>query len=137
MCMRTIEVVGAVIRDARGDVLCALRSSRMSMPGLWEFPGGKLEPGEEPEAALIREIREELGVELAVGVLVADHTHEYPSIVVRLRTYEARIIEGRPIAKEHERLEWRSVADLAALHWAPADVPTIEALQGGADGTRG
>jgi 8-oxo-dGTP diphosphatase len=129
--MKTIEVVGAVIRNERGDVLCALRSSRMSMPGLWEFPGGKLEPGEEPEAALIREIREELGVELETGALVADHTHAYPSVVVRLRTYDARIVNGRPIAKEHERLEWRSVSDLSELTWAPADVPTIEALRRG------
>ncbi|HZG77311.1 MAG TPA: (deoxy)nucleoside triphosphate pyrophosphohydrolase [Paenibacillus sp.] len=132
--MKTIEVVGAVIRDDRGDILCALRSSRMSMPGLWEFPGGKLEPGEAPRDALVREIREELGVELEVGALVADHTHAYESIVVRLRTYEARIVRGRPAAKEHERFEWRSAPDLAALHWAPADVPTVEALTRGTGG---
>ncbi|TLS53990.1 (deoxy)nucleoside triphosphate pyrophosphohydrolase [Paenibacillus antri] len=133
--MKYIVVVGAVIRDARGDVLCALRSDRMSMPGLWEFPGGKIEPGEAPEDALIREIREELGVEVEVGALVADYTHAYETVVVRLITYFAAIARGGvPLAKEHERLEWRSVEELSALAWAPADVPTVEALRRGTGG---
>ncbi|WP_309120026.1 (deoxy)nucleoside triphosphate pyrophosphohydrolase [Paenibacillus sp.] len=133
--MKSVEVVGAVIRDARGDVLCALRSDRMSMSGLWEFPGGKIEPGEAPEDALIREIREELGVEVEVGALIADHTHQYETVVVRLITYFAAIARGDVlVAKEHERLEWRSVEELSSLTWAPADVPTVEALRRGTGG---
>jgi len=130
--MKSVDVVGAVIRNANGEVLCALRSERMSMPGLWEFPGGKIEPGEEPKDALRREIREELGVDVEVGGLVADHTHEYPTVLVRLRTYFAAIASGGvPVAKEHERLEWLPIRELEALTWAPADVPTVEALTKG------
>jgi 8-oxo-dGTP diphosphatase len=125
-----IEVVGAVIMD--GDqVLCALRSPTMPQAGLWEFPGGKIDPGESPETALVREIDEELGCRIEVGGLVADCTYPYPHVTVRLRTYRARIISGRPHPTEHEKLAWYRFAELPMLEWAPADLPTIEALVGG------
>ncbi len=126
--MKEIDVVGAVIRGEPGEVLCALRSQQMSMPGLWEFPGGKIEPGEDPRDSLRREIREELGCEVAVHDLVADHTHAYPGVVVRLRTYNATVVDGQPRPSEHAELRWVQLSDLRALNWAPADVPTVEKI---------
>lgn len=126
-----IEVVGAVIVNDRGEILCALRSQAMSMPGFWEFPGGKIDPAEQPEAALVREIEEELGCTIAVGELVADCTHPYPGVTVRLRTFMARIIQGEPVPAEHEALQWLPAARLGELCWAPADIPSVEALMAG------
>lgn len=126
--MKKIDVVGAVIINEKNEVLCALRSQQMSMPGMWEFPGGKIEPGETPQSSLIREIREELGCTIEVGELVADAEHEYPALVVRLMTYFARIVEGEPVASEHEKLIWLPIGELSSLEWAPADLPTVAAL---------
>jgi 8-oxo-dGTP diphosphatase len=100
----------------------------MSLPGLWEFPGGKIEPNETPEESLVREIQEELNCTINVGELVADATHDYPTITVRLITYLAKITDGVPSASEHEQLVWLPVNQLNTLVWAPADLPTLEAL---------
>lgn len=126
--MKQVDVVGAVIVNEAGEVLCAQRSARMAQPGLWEFPGGKIEPGESPAQSLQREIREELGCEIAVGDLVADVLHPYPNITVRLITYKARLVSGTPVPAEHARLAWVPVAELGRLEWAPADIPTVERL---------
>lgn len=126
--MKHVDVVGAVIRNDTGETLCALRSPSMSMAGLWEFPGGKIEPHETPAESLQREIREELGCEIAVGGLIADVTHRYPTVVVHLMTYAATVVAGVPIAKEHAELRWVACADLAGLQWAPADIPTVNRL---------
>ncbi|RJX38785.1 (deoxy)nucleoside triphosphate pyrophosphohydrolase [Paenibacillus pinisoli] len=125
---KTIHVAGAVIRNQDGYVLCALRSRTMSMPGLWEFPGGKLEAEETAEQCLVREIEEELGCIIQVGRLIADVVHEYPTIRVRLVTYESSLASGTPAAREHERLIWLPVNRLTELEWAPADLPTVDAL---------
>jgi 8-oxo-dGTP diphosphatase len=126
--MKKVDVVGAVILNEANEILCALRSQKMSLPGLWEFPGGKIEPNETPEESLIREIQEELNCTIKVGELVADATHDYPTITVRLITYLAKIVEGLPLAYEHEKLIWLPVNQLFTLEWAPADLPTLEAL---------
>ncbi|MDF9297894.1 (deoxy)nucleoside triphosphate pyrophosphohydrolase [Geobacillus stearothermophilus] len=125
---RVIHVVGAVICNEQGDVLCALRGSNMSLPNVWEFPGGKVEEGESPEAALVREIREELGCTISVGELLADVFHEYEHAIVHLRTYEALLTDGEPRAREHAELRWVPLQALRSLEWAPADIPTVEAL---------
>ncbi|MBD8500437.1 (deoxy)nucleoside triphosphate pyrophosphohydrolase [Paenibacillus arenosi] len=126
--MKQVDVVGAVIINEREEILCALRSMKMSMPGYWEFPGGKIEPGEDHQAALVREIKEELLCDIEVGEFITDIVHEYPAIKVRLITYEAKIICGVPVATEHEKLEWIARNDIRNLHWAPADIPTIDIL---------
>jgi 8-oxo-dGTP diphosphatase len=123
--MKIIDVVGAVIMNDKKEVLCALRSQRMSMPGFWEFPGGKVEPGEDPKAALMREIQEELGCLIEVGDFITDEPYEYPGVTIRLLTYYASIVHGQPKAKEHEKLLWLPKRELRTLHWAPADFPTI------------
>jgi 8-oxo-dGTP diphosphatase len=123
-----LEVVGAVIEDAQGLILCALRGPGRALAGLWEFPGGKLADGESPEMALIREIHEELGCAIGVGDLVADIVHVYPAVTIRLRTYRATLVEGTPVATEHVELRWVHPRELAALDWAPADVPSVRVL---------
>jgi 8-oxo-dGTP diphosphatase len=126
--MKKIDVAGAVIFNDRNEILCAQRSPSMSQPGLWEFPGGKIEPGETPESCLIREIREELDCLIEVRERIADATHHYPGLAVRLITYRARILEGTPRPKEHARLVWLPLSEIAKLDWAPADIPTVRSL---------
>ncbi|WP_042349311.1 8-oxo-dGTP diphosphatase MutT [Bacillus massiliigorillae] len=125
---KQVKVVGAVIENEQNEILCALRSPNMTLPNLWEFPGGKIEQGESPEQSLIREIDEELGCTIEVFDLVEDIVHEYPAVIVNLLTYRAKIINGSPIAKEHAELKWVPIQELKALEWAPADIPTIETL---------
>ena len=127
--MRQVDVVGAVIQNEAGEVLCARRAPGAAQGGLWEFPGGKIEPGERPEEALRREIREELGCDIAVGEPVAEATHRYPEIVVRLTTFRARLVAGRPASREHAELRWVPASDLDRLDWAPADLPTVARLR--------
>ncbi|HWO95684.1 MAG TPA: (deoxy)nucleoside triphosphate pyrophosphohydrolase [Bacillus sp. (in: firmicutes)] len=128
---KTVKVVGAVAINEQGEILCALRSPKMSQPNLWEFPGGKIEEGESPEESLVREIHEELGCTIEIYELIEDVVHEYPNIVVHLLTYKTKIVEGTPIAKEHAELKWVPLEELSSLHWAPADIPTVEALLAG------
>ncbi|PGR90158.1 (deoxy)nucleoside triphosphate pyrophosphohydrolase [Bacillus thuringiensis] len=125
---RKISVVGAVIVNENNEVLCALRSPTMTLPNYWEFPGGKINKGEEPPAALIREIKEELGCTIVVDEKVEEVKYEYETIVVHLTTYKARILAGKPKALEHAELKWMSIKDLKRLKWAPADIPTVETL---------
>jgi 8-oxo-dGTP diphosphatase len=130
--MKQVDVVGAVIIDEEGRILCARRSEQMSQAGLWEFPGGKIESDEAPEASLAREIAEELGCQIEIGSLVAEAVHDYPGVRVHLVTYWARVVSGTPVAREHAELRWVAPEDLGALDWAPADLPTVAALQAGA-----
>lgn len=126
--MKKVDVVGAVIFNEKLEVLCALRSQNMSLPGLWEFPGGKIETGETPQECLVREIQEELYCTIQVGELIADAVHEYPTVIVRLITYKATITAGTPIPSEHEKLLWLPLSELNTLEWAPADLPTLTEL---------
>jgi len=126
--MKQVEVVGAVIINDRDEILGALRSKKMSLPGYWEFPGGKIEPGEDHQSALIREIKEELQCDIEVGEFIADIVHEYPNVKVRLITYKAKIASGAPVAAEHETLVWIAPNEIRNLRWAPADLPTIDIL---------
>nr|WP_208404423.1 8-oxo-dGTP diphosphatase MutT [Saccharococcus thermophilus] len=125
---KTVRVVGAVIYNEQNEILCALRSPEMSLPNLWEFPGGKMEEGENPKETLVREIQEELGCTIEVYEKVEEVHHEYPSVIVNLLTYKAKIVEGEPKAKEHAELKWMPLRELRSLEWAPADIPTVEAL---------
>ncbi|WP_243387343.1 (deoxy)nucleoside triphosphate pyrophosphohydrolase [Bacillus kexueae] len=125
---KTIQVVAAVIFNHKNEVLCALRSSKMSLPNLWEFPGGKIEQGENPKEALVREIREELGCTVKVYEKIKEVHHEYENFIVNLLTYKTTIIQDTPIAKEHAELKWVPTHKLNTLKWAPADVGTVETL---------
>ncbi|MDE5412757.1 (deoxy)nucleoside triphosphate pyrophosphohydrolase [Alkalihalobacterium chitinilyticum] len=127
--MKTIEVVGAVMINENNHILCALRSETMSMANYWEFPGGKIEKGENMEDALIREIDEELGSQIEVVEKITDTHHQTDSVIVHLHTYLAKIIEGTPEPIEHAELRWVPIENLHQLNWAPADIPTVDRLQ--------
>ncbi|NQX01533.1 (deoxy)nucleoside triphosphate pyrophosphohydrolase [bacterium] len=123
------EVVCGVIEDERGRFLACLRPQDKHLGGLWEFPGGKVEPGESAESALVRELREELGIEVVVGAPLQPVNWCYQETEIRLRPFRCRIIGGELRALEHERLLWCAPADFDDLAWAAADVPVWREIQ--------
>lgn len=125
---RQIDVVGAVIVDD-GLVLCAQRGPHGALAGLWEFPGGKIEPGEVARGALEREIAEELGCVVEVGNEVTTTTHVYVFGVVTLTTFWCRLVEGTPDVAEHAAIKWLAPAEMDTLAWAPADIPAVELIR--------
>lgn len=117
---RRLRVVAAVIR--RGDeILVSLRHPKHARPSQWEFPGGKLEKGESERQALVREIREELGVRCEVGALVTRVVHPYPDTDVEIAFYETRIVEGVPAPLEMAEIRWVHRRDLESMDFLEAD----------------
>ena len=125
---KSIKVVGAIIINEREEVLCALRSENMSLPNYWEFPGGKVEPNELVEEAIVREIKEELNCVINPLQIFNDTTYEYENVIVNLITIYAELIDGTPTATEHDELRWVPKAKLNELKWAPADIPAVKQL---------
>lgn len=128
-----IDVVCAVIHDDNGRVLAAQRPPGKAQAGRWEFPGGKIEPGESAEAALRREIEEELGCTLSVGAALTPVDHAYPGGIIRLHPFLAAIDSGEPQAREHSALRWLRPEEVQTLDWAPADRPVLAELWGPSD----
>lgn len=125
---KSVEVVGAVIaRD--GKILCAQRGAGGNLEGLWEFPGGKVEPAESKGEALAREIREELGAEIEVGAEIECTTYHYDFATVTLTTFFCSLISGEPQKSEHSELRWLEPRELSTIEWAPADVPAVAMIQ--------
>lgn len=125
---KTVKVVGAIIMNENDEVLCALRSPNMSLPNYWEFPGGKIEPNETIEDAIVREIKEELNCTVKALQVFNDYTHEYEQIFVNLITVQCQLVHGTPTASEHAELRWLPTNQLNELNWAPADIPAINQL---------
>ncbi|WP_196260628.1 (deoxy)nucleoside triphosphate pyrophosphohydrolase [Pelagibacterium limicola] len=128
--MNITLVVACALVDADRRVLIAQRPDGKQLAGLWEFPGGKVDPGETPEAALIRELREELGVETKEACLApltfASHTYENFHLLMPL--YVCRKWQGTPVAHEHSALKWVRPQKLRDYPMPPADLPLIAPL---------
>lgn len=127
---KLLLVVAAALIDPDGRVLVSRRPEGKSLAGLWEFPGGKLEPGEGPEAALIRELAEELGIVVAEACLapLAFASHAYPEMHLLMPLYVCRRWEGLVQALEGQTLRWVRPAALRELPMPPADTPLIPTL---------
>jgi 8-oxo-dGTP diphosphatase len=129
--VRLLLVAAAVLLDGEGRVLLAQRPEGKSLAGLWEFPGGKIEAGERPEAALARELHEELGIEVSVTDLVptAFASHAYDDFHILMPLWRTRIWQGDPQPREGQKLTWVNIAALDEYPMPPADIPVVAALK--------
>lgn len=125
--MKTVRVVAAVIRD--GDRIFATARGYGEYKGWWEFPGGKIEAGETPEAALVREIREELDTEIRVGKLIDTIECDYPTFHLSMDCFWAEVVAGRLVLKEAEDARWLTRETLESVQWLPADASLIEHIK--------
>lgn len=123
-----IPVVTALIRK-NGDLLVGLRPEGGSMAGVWEFPGGKVEPGEEPDTALRRELDEELGIQADVGDLKFISSHRYGETNLLLMFYEVLYWKGEPKAVHHDDLKWVSLGDLPELELPEANQAVLPRIR--------
>ena len=125
--MSAIEVVAALIWDGDRFLICQ-RPAHKARGLLWEFVGGKVEPGETKEAALVRECREELAIELSVGEAFMEVLHTYPDITVQLTLFHAAIAAGVPQKLEHHDIRWITPAEIGRYDFCPADVEILERI---------
>ena len=129
--MRLLLVVAVALVDADDRVLIAQRPEGKQLAGLWEFPGGKLQAGEAPEAALVRELREELGIDTATSCLapLAFASHRYERFHLLMPLYVCRVWQGIARSREGQRLKWVRPAELRNYPMPPADAPLIPVLE--------
>lgn len=127
MSKKIINVVAAAI-EKDGKFFCAQRPEGKSLGGFWEFPGGKLENGESPEQALIREIKEELNSDIEIISYVNEASYDYDFGMVVMKTFHAKLISGNLELLEHQNSTWLSPTQLPTLNWAPLDRPAVELL---------
>ena len=125
--MKTIRVAAAVIR--KGNRIFATQRGYGEFKDGWEFPGGKIEPGETPQEALVREIREELETEIRVGDLIDTIEYDYPAFHLSMDCFWCEIVEGSLELKEHEAAKWLDRESLYTVDWLPADVGLVEKIR--------
>ena len=129
--MRILLVAAVALIDKDGRVLLAQRPEGKSLAGLWEFPGGKVEPGESPETALIRELHEELGIETWSSCLapLTFASHAYPDFHLLMPLFACRRWQGIPHPREGQKLSWARANELGNYPMPPADIPLIPVLR--------
>ena len=125
--MKIVRVVAAVIR--REKKLVATEGGYGDFKGMWEFPGGKIEPGETPEVALIREIKEELDTEVKVGELICTIEYDYPTFHLSMDCFWCEVVKGELVLKEAEAARWLTKEQLYEVNWLPADISLIEIIE--------
>ncbi|SDX43307.1 (deoxy)nucleoside triphosphate pyrophosphohydrolase [Paenibacillus sp. PDC88] len=123
-----IEVAAAIIEDTDGRILIALRREGKSQAGLWEFPGGKIEAGESPEDCLVRELQEEMKIEIEPYAFFAVNEHAYETVTIRLIAYRAKMLGGTIRLSDHDEYRWVQAGELTQYLFAPADIPFVEQL---------
>ena len=126
--MKQIEVVAAIIHDAEGRIFATQRGYG-EWEGWWEFPGGKMEAGESPEEALLREIWEELETRIVIERLVTTVDYDYPKFHLTMHCYWCRVESGLLTLKEHEAARWLAADEMESVKWLPADLQIIEMLK--------
>lgn len=122
-----IVTCAIIIQD--GKLLVCQRSSAMDLPLKWEFPGGKVEPGEDETFTIVREIKEELHLDIEVIKRLEPVEHDYPTFRIRLVPFIARMAGGGLRLEEHADAQWTTVDELDRYNWAPADLPIVEQLK--------
>lgn len=125
--MKTYHVVAAIIKQ--GDRIFATQRGYGDYKDGWEFPGGKIEAGETPEQALVREIHEELAMSIQVDSHVVDVSYDYPQFHLEMGCYLCSITEGTPHLLEHEAAKWLEAKDIDTVDWLPADVLVVNAMR--------
>ena len=130
--MKTIRVVAAIIKavNENGEpIIFATQRGYGDFKGGWEFPGGKIEEGETPQEALIREIKEELETEITVGELIDTIEYDYPTFHLSMDCFWAEIVSGDLVLTEHEAAKWLTKGELDSVEWLPADITLIEKIE--------
>ena len=125
--MKTIEVVAGVIRD--GEKFFATQRGYGEFKEGWEFPGGKLEPVETPEEALVRELKEELAIDILVKDFICTVEYDYPKFHLTMHCFYCEIQRGTPQLLEHENAKWLSLAELNSVNFLPADVEVVKKIK--------
>lgn len=124
--MKTVRVVAAVIRDK--DKIFATARGYGDFKGQWEFPGGKIEEGETPQQALVREIKEELETNIEVGTLIDTIEYDYPTFHLSMDCFWCQVISGELVLKEAEDAKWLTKGELDSVQWLPADIILINKI---------
>ncbi|MCQ2104403.1 MAG: 8-oxo-dGTP diphosphatase MutT [Fibrobacter sp.] len=130
--MKKIEVVAGVIcrKNAQGITeFLATQRGYGDFKGGWEFPGGKTEPGETPEQALARELKEELAIDVEVGEFITTVEHDYPGRHITMHCFYCNIVNGELTLLEHESARWLKVSELRSVEWLPADIAVVESIE--------
>ncbi|MDY3854508.1 MAG: (deoxy)nucleoside triphosphate pyrophosphohydrolase [Butyribacter sp.] len=130
--MKTIRVVAAIIHaiNENGEpVIFATQRGYGDFKGGWEFPGGKIEKGETPQEALVREIKEELETEIMVGELLDTIEYDYPTFHLSMDCFWAEVVSGNLVLKEHEAAKWLTKDELDIVDWLPADIKLVEKIK--------
>ena len=125
--MKNIEVVAGIIKD--GDMIFATQRGYGEFKDGWEFPGGKMEPGETPQQALARELKEELAIDVNVGIFLCTVDYDYPTFHLTMHCFYCSVIGGELTLLEHEAAKWLKTTELHSVNWLPADVEVVAALE--------
>ena len=125
--MKTVEVVAAVIKHE--DKIFATQRGYGDLAGGWEFPGGKVEAGEMPQEALVREIHEELEATISVGEFICQVEYDYPAFHLTMKCYLCSVVEGHLTLLEHSDARWLEADALDSVDWLPADVAVVDAIK--------